>query len=124
MLNAIIIDDEPHAIKAIELITKEYCPFVQIVDKANIIEDARQKIIMHNPDIIILDLNMPRGSGFDLLERFPKRKFDVIIVSAYSKMNDYAFEKYQVNEFLAKPIDIDELLASYSRIKKNRINIR
>ncbi|MBI9035157.1 MAG: response regulator [Bacteroidales bacterium] len=117
MLDIIVIDDEPHAIKAIELITKEYCNFIRIVDKANLIEDGWKKIILHKPDIVILDLNMPRGSGFDLLERFPKRTFEVIIVSAYGDLNDYAKQKYKITEFLSKPIDIDELLRSLNRIK-------
>ena len=106
LLRVAIIDDEPDAIASIELIINEFCADIEVVAKANIIDLGWEIIKETEPDLIFLDIDMPRGSGFDLLERFPFRKFDVIFITAYSK---YAKRTQEYGAFhcLFKPIDID-----------------
>jgi len=119
MLKVIIIDDEPDAVLSIELIITEYCTDVEIVGKAYSAIDGKTQIIEKKPDFIFLDIDMPRGTGFDLLEMFPEINFDVIFVTAYS---DYAIKafKYSAVDYILKPIDIDELIGAVNKVKKRK----
>jgi two-component system LytT family response regulator len=115
----VIIDDEHDAIASISLIINEFCPNLQIVGTANIIDTAWDVIKKNEPDIVFLDIDMPRGSGFDLLERFPIRKFDVILITAYNKYEKKA-ASYGVFAYLYKPIDIETLTLSVKKIEQVR----
>ncbi len=119
MLKAIIIDDEPDAVLSIELIITEYCTDVEIIGKAHSAIDGKNQIITKQPDFIFLDIDMPRGTGFDMLEMLPEINFDVIFVTAYSNYAIKAF-KYSAVDYILKPIDIDELLNSVKNIKKRK----
>jgi len=121
MLRAIIIDDEPNAVLSIELIITEYCTDIEIVGKAHSAVSGKKQILEKNPDFIFLDVDMPRGSGFDMLEMLPEINFDIVFVTAYS---DYAIKafKYSAIDYILKPIDIDDLLNSIEKIKKRRQN--
>ena len=87
-LKTIIIDDEQDAVTSIKLIIEEFCPNLIVSGTANLIDDAWELIKNTNPDLIFLDVSIPRGTGFDLLERFPIRKFDVIFITAHTKYED------------------------------------
>lgn len=101
-----ILDDEPDAVAGIELIIQEFCPQLEVVATANLIDKGWELIRDSKPDLVLLDIDMPRGSGFDLLERFPIRKFDVIFITAYAQFEEKA-KAYGAFEYLLKPIDID-----------------
>lgn len=118
-LRVIIIDDEPDAVASIELIVKEFCQKLEIVASANLIDHGWELIREHDPNLILLDVDMPRGSGFDLLERFPIRKFGVIFITAYSKYERRA-EQYGAFDYLHKPIDIDHFNTVIERFVKHR----
>ncbi|HPE42692.1 MAG TPA: response regulator [Bacteroidales bacterium] len=105
----ILIDDEPDSIISLEIILQEFCgDKVIVVDKVPIIDKAWDSIKANKPDLIFLDIDMPRGNGFDLLERFPIRKFDVIFITAYGRYEEKA-KIYGAFDYLLKPIDIEVL---------------
>lgn len=114
-----IIDDEQDAITSIELITKMFCPEIDIVGTASLIDAAWELIKKTSPDFIILDVYMTRGSGYDLLERFPIRKFDVILMSAYT-INEVKAKTYGAFYGLQKPIDIDLFVITLNRLIEHR----
>jgi len=104
----ILIDDEPDSIISLEIILQEFCSDqLVIVDKVSMIDKAWDSIKVNQPDLIFLDIDMPRGNGFDLLERFPIRKFDVIFITAYGRYEEKA-KDYGAFDYLLKPIDIEE----------------
>lgn len=115
----IIIDDEPDAVISIELIIKEFCPDLEVVGKGNIIDRAWELIKELKPDLIFLDVDMPRGNGFDLLERFPIRKFDVVFITAYSRYQEKA-KAYGAFGYIHKPVDIDEFQQLIGRFSAYR----
>ncbi|MDO8898567.1 MAG: response regulator [Bacteroidales bacterium] len=115
-LKIAIIDDEPDAIVTIELILNEFCKEVEVVAKANMIDQGYDRIRETEPDLVFLDIDMPRGSGFDLLERFPIRKFDVIFITAYSKYEKRAAQ-YGAFDYLNKPIDIEHFVKVIERFR-------
>lgn len=117
MFKTVIIDDEPDAIRSLQLICKEYCPDVEIVGTAQLIEDAQKIIDKENPDLLLLDIDLPRGNGFDLLDRYPKRKFKVILISALFETYERLIEKHKVDGCVDKPVDIEELKTLIDNIK-------
>ena len=115
MLKAVIIDDEHKAVKSIQLIVKEYCHNVTIVGEAYSTVEGMQVIKETKPDLVFLDVEMPQGSGFEMLEKMTERDFDVIFVTAY---NHYAIKaiKFSAVDYILKPIDIYELISAVNRI--------
>lgn len=118
-MKVIIIDDEQDAVASIELIIKEFCPGIELLGSANIIDDAWELIKKTEPDLVFLDINMPRGTGFDLLERFPIRKFDVIFITAYNKYEEKS-AAYGAFAYLQKPIDIDLIVSTTKELINHR----
>ena len=107
-LKIVIIDDEQDAVDNLKRIINEFCKEATVVGEANIIDTGFEVIYEKNPDLVLLDIDMPRGDGFDLIERFPRRTFDIIMVTGYPKFKDKAIE-YETFGFINKPIDIEKL---------------
>ncbi len=116
MLKVVIIDDEPDAVHAISLIIHEYCNFAEVAGTATSINEGREIIGNIHPDIVILDIEMPRGNGFDLLESLPQRNFEVIFITAYNHYAIKAF-KYSAIDYILKPVDIDEFVAALEKAR-------
>jgi len=117
MYKAVIIDDELDAIEAIKLILHENCTDIEVVGTAQSVTEGIQTIEASNPEIVFLDIEMPSGNGFELLERMPNRQFNVIFVTAYNQYAIKAF-KYSAIDYILKPIDIDDLINGVNKLKK------
>jgi len=119
-MKVFIVDDEKDAVNSLELMLNEYCTGFTIVGKAYSVIDAIKEIQNKKPDLVFLDVEMPHGTGFDILDSIPDRKFEVIFVTAY---NDYAIKaiKAAAMDYLMKPMDIDELIAAVNKVK-NKLN--
>lgn len=102
-----IIDDELDAIENIIILCKKFDNDLAVNVSTTNISESVDKIIKNGIDLLFLDTNIPRGSGIDLLERFPERKFDVVVISAYLK-DPKILERFQIRKILEKPIDVDE----------------
>jgi len=120
-MKAVIIDDEPRAINILEMVISEYCQGIEIIGTAGTINEGVEEIKKSKPDLIFLDIEMPDGSGFDVLTAFPERDFDVIFVTAY---NHYALKaiKYSAADYILKPVDIEEVKSAMEKIKKRKTN--
>ena len=68
MLKAIIIDDEPYCCEILAAMLESDCPDVEIVNIANNAKDALIAISKHSPDLVFLDVEMPKMNGFEMLE--------------------------------------------------------
>lgn len=108
-LKALIIEDEAVSRDILRNYTQKYCPNVSVVDEAANIKDGLILIEKHQPDFVFLDVEMPFGNAFDLLDQIPDRNFEVVFVTAY---NHYAIDALNEHAayYLMKPIDIDELI--------------
>ena len=107
-LKIVIIDDEQDAIDNLKTIIDEFCDKAIVVGEANVISNGFSVIAEKKPDLVLLDIDMPRGDGFDLMERFPRRTFEVIMVTGYEQFREKA-KKYETFGFITKPIDIEIL---------------
>lgn len=116
---AIIIDDEEAAIVSIKLIIEDFCQDVDVAGSAQSASQGIQLIMDKQPDIVFLDIEMPKMNGFEMLEILPERNFELIFITAY---NQYALEAFKVNaiDYLLKPISIPELLNAVNRVRARR----
>lgn len=115
MIRSIIVDDEPKSRSVLASILTEFCPTIELLGTANSVDDAIPLIEELKPDLVFLDIEMPEKSGLNLLAYNGKHKFQCIIISAYEQ---YAFNaiKYQVLDYLLKPLNIDELITAVNKV--------
>jgi two-component system LytT family response regulator len=108
-LNAILIEDEANSREILRNYIGKYCPKVNLVGEAASIQEGLQLIQNNELDLVFLDVEMPFGNAFDLLEQVPDRTFETVFVTAYDH-----YAKDAINEhaayYLMKPISIDELI--------------
>ena len=118
-IRAIIIDDESKSRDNLNWILKEYCPNVEVLAEADSARNALSLIESLSPNLLFLDVEMPHGTGFDLLKWLPEINFEVIFVTGF---DHYALQaiKYHALDYLLKPIDIDELVEA---VKKTEVQI-
>lgn len=114
-LRSIIVDDEPGNIITLKELLREYCPETEVVATAPGVDSAFDLISHQKPDLVFLDVEMPYGSGFDLLDKLLPFTFEVIFVTAY---NDYAIRafKYAAIDYILKPVNIDELRRAVQKV--------
>lgn len=114
MIKACIIDDEKKARDILQNLLEHYCKEVEIIGHADSVENGYHFILEHKPQLVFLDVEMPRGSGFELLKKFDVVPFKTIFVTAH---NHYAIKaiKYAAIDYLLKPVDVDELIIAVDR---------
>lgn len=114
MIRAIIIDDELSSQELIRHIVATFCPNVTIVATAESVKSGVAAINEHEPDLVLLDIKMRDGSGFDLIKHFNKPDFKVIFISGYM---EYAIKgyKYAAVDYILKPIDEEALTLAINR---------
>lgn len=120
-MKAIIIDDESTGRKAVRNYIIKYATYIDILDEADSVKNGVLSIIAHKPDLVFLDIRMPDGTGFDLLEKLPGINFQIIFVTAYEQHAIKAF-KYSAVDYLLKPINPDDFMAAVAKLEsKNKL---
>ena len=119
MLRTIIVDDEPHVRQMLEKMIGQFCPNVKLVFTADGVKTGKEAIRKHKPDLVLLDIKMSDGTGFDMLRELQPVDFKVIFVTAY---NQYAVEafKFSAIDYLLKPVDSDELQEAVKKAENIR----
>lgn len=117
-IKAILIDDEISNLKGLENKLKQLFPELSIAGKFHIPEEAIAHIENAPPDILFLDIQMPRMSGFELLSKLKTINFQIIFVTAYSEYAIDAFKKSAV-DYILKPIDTDDLKEAVNKALKH-----
>jgi len=117
-IRTIVVDDENRSRNILKQLIVKYCPELTLVGEACSVESAKQLIENENPDLIFLDVEMPYGSGFDLLKAMNEIDFEVVFVTGFDQ---YAIKaiKYHALDYMLKPIDISELEKVVVSIVKN-----
>jgi len=119
-LKTIIVEDEQTSREILKNYLTKYCPTVEILGEASNIDEAMVLIRNNDLDLVFLDVEMPYGSGFDLLDKFDKTNFEVVFVTAF---NQYAIEALNnhASYYLLKPISIDELIKAVDYVTQIKI---
>ncbi|MET7029689.1 LytR/AlgR family response regulator transcription factor [Sediminicola luteus] len=114
-LTALIIEDEANSREILRNYLAKYCKNVSVLGEAATIKEGLVLLNKNNPDMVFLDVEMPYGNAFDLLDQLPDRTFETIFVTAY---NQYAMDalNHHAAYYLMKPIDIDELVKSVAYV--------
>lgn len=123
MLKAVIVDDEKNGREVIELLLKEYCPEVKVFASVESVQQAIESFVLHEPDLVFLDIKLSNGTGFDILDN-PEVKqlnFKVIFTTAYEKFAVQAIKNDAI-DYLLKPIDGNELKTAVNKagLRKNQ----
>lgn len=119
MITAVIIDDENKGRLALRQKIADYCSNVEIVAEANNGQEGIEIIEKYKPQLIFLDIEMPRVNGFEMLNQLKDKNFHLIFTTAY---DHYAIKaiKYSAFDYLLKPIDIDELKHAVEKIETTK----
>lgn len=119
-MKVIIIDDENKARRLISTLLSENCPEITLQLEADDLETGVALIKEHQPDIVFLDIEMPKHSGLQIVDFFEPNElnFQIIFVTAY---NDYAIQAFKLSavDYILKPVDISELKSAIDKAKKN-----
>jgi two-component system LytT family response regulator len=112
-VRALVVDDEPLARRELRRLLAAF-PIVQVVGEAGNIDEARERIEALCPDVVFLDIQMPGGTGFDLLaqlDRMPR----IVFTTAYDQ---YAVKAFEVNalDYLLKPVEPERLATAIRKI--------
>jgi two-component system LytT family response regulator len=127
MLKALLIDDEKNALTALRKMLEQFCPDVTVIGEAQTALEGIRLIRQQEPDVLFLDVEMPGGTGFDLLDTLDKKTFATIFTTAHEQYTLPALRS-GATDYLLKPISLDELRASIKRViekkEKNRIAVK
>ena len=116
-LNAILVEDEANSREILRNYLGKYCVDVNLVGEAASIQEGLELIQKHELDLVFLDVEMPFGNAFDLLDQLPNRTFETVFVTAY---NQYAMDALNSHAayYLMKPINIDELIKAVEYVQE------
>jgi two-component system LytT family response regulator len=118
MLRAIVIDDvDSIRTKNIDLI-KAHCPNIAIIGQANSVKSGISLIKQIVPDLVFLDVEMPDGTGFDLLQMLNPIQFKVIFITGYEDFAIRAF-RFSAIDYLLKPLDPTELVEAVNKAQES-----
>lgn len=119
MISALLIDDEAQARTHLRARLAGVAPEVHLRDEAANITDGAALIATHRPQLVLLDVEMPGGDGFELLRRLGHWDFDVIFTTAHQH---YAIQaiRFSALDYLLKPVQADELRAAIDRHKERK----
>jgi two-component system LytT family response regulator len=117
MIRAIIIDDEPKSIQSLEWDLNFYSDQIHVVGSFSNVIEAIRKIEGLKPDVVFLDIEMPGMDGFQFLECFSDRDFEVVFVTAYAEHAIHAIKESAL-DYLLKPIEKEDLALAIQKIKE------
>ena len=117
MIKAIIVDDEPYCCEALSILLDRYCPQVEVAGMYNSGAQALEPIFELKPQLLFLDIEMPRMNGFELLEKVKNQPFELIFTTSYDQ---YAIKaiRFSALDYLLKPIDREELQLSIQKVEQ------
>jgi two-component system LytT family response regulator len=126
-IKSIIVDDEPGNVITLTKLLNGYCTEIEVLGTAANPLQAYDLIKKTDPQLVFLDIEMPYGNAFDLLDKITPVTFEVIFITAF---NNYAIKafKYAAIDYILKPVNITELKDAIKKVSKrleeNSINAR
>jgi two-component system LytT family response regulator len=117
MIKAMIVDDEPYCCEALSILLERYCPQIEVTGVYHSGAQALEPIRGQKPQLLFLDIEMPRMNGFELLEKIKDQNFQLIFTTSYDQ---YAIKaiRFSALDYLLKPIDREELQLSVRKVEQ------
>lgn len=119
-LKTVLVDDEEGCLDLMQIILEKHCPQVQIVARASNGLQGLKAILTHEPDLVFLDIEMPKMDGFQMLEAIENIDFTLVFTTAYDRFAIRAF-KFSAFDYLLKPIDELEVIQTVQNIESRLI---
>lgn len=117
-ITAIIVDDETQSRVVMNTLLKSFTHEIEVIGEASNIEDAYTLIKNIAPQLVFLDIQMPRGNGFSLLEKFDEIPFEIIFVTSFDKYAINAI-KFSALDYLLKPIEVKDMEEAVAKAIKS-----
>lgn len=113
-MKTLILEDEAHNQAYLQLMLNQHCPGVQIIAQAQQVGEALEVYVQKQPELILLDVELPDGTGFDFLEKIPQPWPKIIFITAY---DHYALQaiRFSAIDYLLKPIRVQDLVAAVQK---------
>jgi two-component system LytT family response regulator len=107
MVTAIIVDDDPGIRATNKCLLEEYFPEIQLVGEADSVDGACSLIREMNPQLLLLDIEIKGGTGFQLLQKLKPYSFKVVFITGF---NEYAIKaiKFHAIDYVLKPVNVVE----------------
>jgi two-component system LytT family response regulator len=123
MLTAIIIDDETNSRNALRQKITKHCTDIMVISECENGEEGIINIESQKPDIVFLDVEMPRMNGFTMLQQLKNKDFEVIFITAY---DHYAIKaiKFSALDYLLKPVEVEDLKNAVEKATQKRKQIK
>lgn len=122
----LIVDDENRTCSLLsKMIEKLELP-LEVVGIANNVEEGVAEIHQKQPNIVLLDIQMPDGSGFDLLNKINNRDFEVIFITAHEQFAIKAIKASTI-DYILKPVDKGELMSAFQNaisVLNSKLNLK
>jgi two-component system LytT family response regulator len=115
MIKAIIIDDEKNSREVIDELLKEYFEEIEVVAKTEDVKSSIKEIELHKPKLLFLDIDLPDGTGFDILKNIDYSGMKVVFITAHE---EYAIKaiKFSAFDFILKPFNSSELIKTVRKV--------
>ncbi|QNN42000.1 LytR/AlgR family response regulator transcription factor [Pedobacter roseus] len=123
-MRTILVDDEVANLENLKILLDKHCPHIKVVASASNIDEAFAQVNLHHPDLLFLDIQMGKTTGFDLLNQLTEKTFEVVFVTAYDHYGIQAV-KFAALDYLLKPVDPEELITAVEKAEirfRNKIN--
>jgi two-component system LytT family response regulator len=118
MLKLLIADDEENVREAFSHIISTHNPDITLLSATDSVTSTIKSITENKPDIVLLDVEMKGGTGFDVLKNFPEPKFKVIFITAFQQYAVQAF-RFAALDYILKPVDPDQLMETIGKASDN-----
>jgi len=119
IIRCIIVDDEEQSRKNLQTLIKDFCQGVEVAALCETVDQAAEAIRRKEGDLVFLDVQMQRETGFDLFPKVKDLEFDVVFTTAYAEFAIRAF-KFSAVDYLLKPIDVGELNDAIDKVRQRR----
>lgn len=120
-IKSVIVEDESAAREALKTYLKKYCPQIEVIGEIDNCKDAILLLHELEPQLVFLDVEMPFGNAFDVLEGCKDLYFETIFVTAFSEYSLRALNQ-SAAYYLLKPISIEELILAVNKVQQHIIN--
>jgi len=117
LLRTVIIDDEVLMRQALTRMVREHCPNARVVGSAGSVASGVAEIRKQHPDLVLLDIKLDDGTGFDLLKKLEPIDFKVIFITAYDEFAIRAV-KFSALDYLLKPVESGDLVQAINKAEK------
>lgn len=119
-ISCVIIEDELVARDVLKNYIQKYCPQLELIGEAKDANEAKNIILSLKPQVVFLDVELPYGNAFDILEETKEHTFETIFVTAFS---EYSLKALNLSAayYILKPVSIEELILAVNKVT-NSVN--